>query len=163
MRILAIDPGAHTGIATQLDNGIVYSQMVHNKVFDLWKYMTILRPEVVIVERFQTGGRFSNDMLHTVEVQGSVYSIAWMLGADLYLHRAADRTPFLYEARQMLGANKTKIQSHSVDALAHLLRWKHDHPNYKVRRPEVAMTLAGLSDGKPAEDLDAGLAQVGGE
>lgn len=123
MIIVAIDPGPHTGVATRLNNGLIYSQMLHNKVFDIWKYLIKVKPNVIIVEQFNTNGRLTNDMLRTIEIQGSIYSIAWMLQAELIIQHPGDRTPFIPEAREKMGLNHSKIQSHEVDAVAHILRY----------------------------------------
>ncbi len=147
MIVVAIDPGAHTGIATRFNNGTWTSQMIHNRIFDLWTYLITAQPSVIIVERFRSPGtRLGTDGQDTIEIQGSVYSVAWMINAELVLQYPRDRTQFIPKARELIGANKTKIQSHGVDALAHLLYWEAKNPNYIERphRENNAMVLAKL-------------------
>lgn len=130
MIIVAIDPGPHMGMATRLNTGALHQFMIHNDMLKIWNYLDELfekgPPGVIIVERFATGGMISRDGLFTVEAQGAIFHAAWKLHCRLYTPQPAARKPFEEEARKLIGANHTKIQSHAVDAVAHLLRWEYD-------------------------------------
>ena len=129
MIIVAIDPGPHTGIATRLADGNITTQMLHNQTAAVWEYLTEIKPQVIVVERFRSGARISTDGLETIEIQGGVQSIAWIIKARFYWQSPSVRQAFIPDARAMLGAGKAKIESHAVDALAHLLRWEHFYGN----------------------------------
>ena len=135
MRILSVDPGAHCGLAVRLEAGVLEHQMIHNDLPAVWRYIHMIQPAVIVVERFRTAGRIGNDGLDTVELQGAVFGIGWTLGAQIYVQTPMDRLPFIEQARILIGANKTKIQSHSVDAVAHLLRWEWMEENNRQRKP----------------------------
>ena len=137
MIIVAIDPGPHTGVAVRLSDGTLDHFMIHNNLQEVWKYLVTLQPNVVIVERFRAGGMISSDGLRTVEIQGSIFSLAWMLGSQMYVQTPGDRKPFEEQARKLIAANRTKIQSHDVDAVAHLLRWEYMEAQHQQRQPVV--------------------------
>lgn len=141
--VVAIDPGPHMGIATRLNNGTLYAQMIHNDLMSVWKYLEEAKPGVIIVERFMTGGRISNDGLYTVEAQGSIARCAWGLKAEFIWQRPADRTPFIPQAKELLGkTGNKKIESHEVDAVAHLIRWEYFRAQ-ELRR--LSLTGAGVA------------------
>lgn len=112
--------------------------MIHNDLPAVWSYIQTLQPQVIIVERFVTAGRISRDGLDTVEMQGSIFGLGWSMGSQVYVQSPVDRLPFVPEARTLLNANKSKIQSHSVDALAHLLRWEYMEERNRQRKPLLA-------------------------
>jgi hypothetical protein len=111
--------------------------MIHNDLPAVLKYIHTVSPIVVVVERFVTAGRISRHGLDTVEIQGSVFGLAWVLGSQLYWQTPADRMPFLDEARKLIRANRSKIQSHDVDAVAHLLRWEWMQSAGRQRTPAL--------------------------
>lgn len=126
-KIIAIDPGPHCGIATLLEDGRAYSHMVHDQLNKVWDHILEIQPDVVIVERFRTGGIISADGCDTIEIGGSILGLVYAYTkfahrpCEMVLHTAQMRTPFIKAAKTALGTNSTKIESHRVDALAHLL------------------------------------------
>lgn len=137
MIILAVDPGQHCGLAARLSDGSLTHTMIHNDLPATWDYIQRLQPNVIVVERFVTAGRIGRDGLDAVELQGSVFGIGWTMGSLVYVQTPIDRMPFLEEARTLIGANRTKIQSHAVDAVAHLLRWEFMTEHNRQRKPIV--------------------------
>ena len=135
MTKLAVDPGPHVGVAYRLTDGTLQTTMFQNQHSDVWKLFITLQPSVVIIERFRTAGRISNDGQVTVEIQGGVFALAWMVGASVWVQSPGERMAFLDESRRLTGSNKTKIQSHAVDALAHLLHWEWASDNNRLRPP----------------------------
>lgn len=129
MRIVAIDPGQHVGLAFKNDDGTYDTAMIHMKMSMAWDLVWAAKPGVFIIERFSTGGRISGPGLDTVECQGSFMSMAHLLGAKLYFHTPQNRNAFIPKAREMLKADSSKLATHEVDALAHLLTWEYLHPN----------------------------------
>lgn len=137
MLTVAVDPGAHCGIAVRMSDGSLQHTMIHNDLPAVLKYIHTISPIVIVVERFVTAGRISRDGLDTVEIQGSIFGLAWVLGSQLYWQTPIDRMPFIPEARQLIRANRTKIQSHDVDAVAHLLRWEWMQEKGRQRTPAL--------------------------
>lgn len=133
--IVAVDPGPHCGIAARLTDGSLLHTMIHNDIPGVLRYVRTLQPNVIVVERFATAGRISRDGLDTVELQGMVVGIGWDMGSQIYWQTPADRMPFLDDSRKLIKANKSKIQSHDVDAVAHLLRWEWMENNNRQRTP----------------------------
>ena len=125
MILVAIDPGPHTGVAIRYNNGNVTTQMVHRSIFTIWDLIMQAQPEAIIIERFMTNGRLTKEGQETIEVQGSIYSLAWAIKARLCIQYPMDRTPFIKQAREELGRSSKKIESHEVDAYAHLLRYEY--------------------------------------
>lgn len=135
MIVLAVDPGAHCGLAVRNSDGSLSHSMIHNDWPAVWQYVYTLQPSVVIVERFATGGMMSRDGLDTVELQGSIFGLAWLMGSQVYVQAPGERMAWIEEARKLIGANKTKIQSHDVDAVAHLLRWEFMLEKNRLGKP----------------------------
>jgi hypothetical protein len=75
MIVLAVDPGPHCGLAARFTDGTLQPLMFDNDLKEVWKYITGLQPNVIIVERFVTAGRISRDGLDTVEIQGSIFGL----------------------------------------------------------------------------------------
>lgn len=123
------------GLAVRQTNGELTHTMIHENWPELWGYIHKLQPNVIVVERFVTAGRISRPGLDTVEIQGSIFGLGWLMGSQVYIQTPADRLPFLTEARKLIGANRTKIQSHDVDAVAHLLRWEYMEAHNRQRAP----------------------------
>ena len=135
MIVLAVDPGAHCGLAVRLSDGSIQHDMIERSWTEVWKFIHSLQPTVIVVERFATGGMMSRDGLDTVELQGSIFGLSWVMGSQLYVQSPAERMPFIEEARKLIGANKSKIQSHGVDAVAHLLRWQFMFERGRLGKP----------------------------
>lgn len=127
MRIVAIDPGQHVGIAFRNPDGSYDTAMIYTNMPEAWDLIWAAKPGIFIIERFVTGGRISRAGLDTVECQGSFYSLAHVLGAKLYWQRSINRTPYISKAKEILRADASKLASHEVDALAHLLLWEAMH------------------------------------
>lgn len=121
--IVAVDPGPHTGLAIQTASGGQFAMMVHNQIYQLWNFLIRAKPEVIIVERFVGSVKLNQERTATIEIVGSVINMAYILNAELYIQYAGDRMAFVSEARKLLNKTKAKIDSHEVDAMAHLLRW----------------------------------------
>lgn len=146
MIIVAIDPGPHTGVAIRYNNGTVTTQMVHRSIFTIWDLIMSARPDVIVIERFMTNGRLSKDAQETIEVQGSIYSLAWAIRARLCIQYPMDRTPFIKQSREELGKSSKKIESHEVDAYAHLLRYE-----YTFKDEIIQARIAADTRGKTSE------------
>lgn len=130
MRCVAVDPGPHTGLASIDDDGNYDTAMFHNELGNVIDWIVIKEPEEIVIERFVpfAQGPYQNRMdrnrLDTVEIQGAILGLAHMLNVRVRWHTTQVRMPFIAPARQILKVGKAKIDSHEVDALAHLLAWQ---------------------------------------
>lgn len=102
--------------------------MFESEITTLWDILLAQRPKVLIVERFQPyarAGRIDPNGLATIEVCGSIYAMAHVVGAQLIIHEAIQRMPFMRDAEARLPElTKAKIDSHQIDAMAHLIRYE---------------------------------------
>lgn len=126
----AVDPGPHCGIAYIDKDGSYHTEMFHNDLPSVIDYIVLAEPAEIVIERFVPydsrgpNSRMDRNKLDTVECQGAVQAVSIMLGCKLRWHTAQIRMPFLASARQILKVGRAKIDSHEVDALAHLLAWQ---------------------------------------
>lgn len=129
MKILAIDPGGTTGIAIRSELGEIYTCVMKSPE----EVYTLINPgsvDHIICENFkaQTISKYG---LHTVRIVGGAYALAIKFGIGYTLHQPQDRYPFLTDAKQILDERRRTLKQpymeHEKDALAHLLRWEHDH------------------------------------
>ena len=125
--IISIDPGTHTGVAIKYSHGGYDTLMFESEISVLWDIILTQKPSVLIVERYQPYGpqRIDANGLATIEVCGSIYALAHVVGAELIIQEAIQRLPFMHDARERLPQlTKAKIDSHQIDAMAHLIRYE---------------------------------------
>lgn len=122
--LLAVDPGPHTGMAFRLEDGSVDVQMIQG-IEEVMALVLERKPAEIAVERFATGGRMSGYGHETVEMVGVMRGLAFALGARFAKRTPQQRYAFMDDARAILNTNNSKIESHRVDALAHLLSWEY--------------------------------------
>lgn len=125
MIIMAVDPGPHIGLAVRYDDGRVETKMLHNELDNFMSIVLMIKPHEIVVERFATGGRMSGYGHETVEIVGVCCGLAYALGSRFEKRTPQQRYAFMEEARTTLNAGRSKIESHEVDALAHLLSWEY--------------------------------------
>ena len=115
-------------MALKNDDGEYETLMFEREIPLLWDILIAQAPTVIIIERFQPYGRdtrISPDGLATIEICGSVYAIAHILHSQLIIQEAIQRLPFKSDAERLLPQlTKAKIDSHQIDAMAHLLRYE---------------------------------------
>lgn len=123
--ILAIDPGGSTGVAVRYPDGTFKTATLHSGEM-LWEFF-IERPDVVVFEIFQTGGRVDRYMIHTIELVGGIKAACLVLGLAGFAHSPQKRYPWISEATDLLKALNTPHTKHEIDALSHLLAWESSH------------------------------------
>lgn len=136
--LVAVDPGQHIGIATRYCDGTLGTWMIHNRREQAWELIAALRPTTLVVERFITSGRISAPGLETVEIAGSIYALAWAMGATLVTQTPAQRYPRMKEAKETLRG--TRATPHQIDALAHLLVYEVRERIQGAREPAITGT-----------------------
>lgn len=125
LRVLAVDPGPHTGLATRDAQGVPIVLMIHNDLNQIVDFVLTIKPEVIVVERFATGGRMSGYGHETIEIIGVMRGLAYALGARFYKQTPQSRYAFSEDSKTQLG----RRTQHEWDAYSHLLRWEYDHRN----------------------------------
>lgn len=115
---IAIDPGVSIGVAIKYSDG-KYITCTLTEPSSLWEILKG-KPDKVAFESFRTGGRVDVNMLHTIELVGSIRGICYVLGVPSYGQLPQSRKSFLDEADAKL-KDVLLHTRHEVDALAHLL------------------------------------------
>lgn len=122
--ILAVDPGPHTGMAFRMDDGTL-EVIMSQSIDEVMQLILERRPTEIVVERFATGGRMSGYGHETVEMVGIMRGLAFSINARFEKRTPQQRYAFMDEAHEILKVGRSKLRSHEVDALAHLLSWEH--------------------------------------
>lgn len=135
MIVLAIDPGGVTGLAWGAGpDGLIYTATTPlvKEVFwaikgyppEQYSLLPYLRPEVVILEQYQTAQRLNPHARHTIELIGGVKAACFLEGIKLVMRAPKDRIPALPDAKRVLDATDAIWMVHEQDALAHLLAYE---------------------------------------
>jgi hypothetical protein len=140
--VLSLDPGGTTGIAWRLPGGVYVTQTCDTPDC-LYEIMCHGKPDVVIVEDFETGGRVNQFSIYTIKLVGAALALAYSLGSEVYLHMPIERRAMLRKSRDFLTQSRGPGQGsgtrnpawvvHEKDALAHLFTWEYrclNEPNY---------------------------------
>lgn len=129
MKVIAIDPGITTGIATYLDDKYGSLELTpYMSVWDLLDNEAMLW-DLVVCENF-TAQEISKYGITTVKIIGGIESICHRRKIPIQFHRNVDRIPYIPRAKKLLldlhGMRLPK--DHRIDSMAHLLRWKTLNP-----------------------------------
>jgi hypothetical protein len=132
--VIAIDPGGTTGIAFRYPGGQIATSTVNTQEA-LWAYFEndMPKPDHVIIEEWQYfSGAATPSGVHTASLVSSVHGICYVLGIPLSLRSPGSRRPKMEEATKWYKAKvgkkyTNKMDSHEIDALAHLLQWESQH------------------------------------
>lgn len=117
-KVMAIDPGLSIGVAT---NWPGYNTCVFHDKYDLLTLIGNQLPDVVVVERFATGGRLSSYGLATIELVGIIQGYCFAKGIRFVTQTPSSRKAFMSDAKGL----KITTGPHELDALAHLLEWEY--------------------------------------
>jgi hypothetical protein len=116
--LMAIDPGGSTGVAFKISAN--YHTCTINEPKELWDLIKNFKPDRIAFESFYTGGQVDRNMIHTIELVGSIHGICYVLGIPFHGQQPQARKSFILDARKILKTEGGHTQ-HEVDALAHLL------------------------------------------
>jgi hypothetical protein len=116
--LMAIDPGVSTGAAFKIDDN--YHTCTITEAKELWDLIKNFKPDRIAFETFATGGQVDRNMLHTIELVGSIHGICYVLGIPFHGQQPQTRRSFIPPARRLLVA-QAGATKHEEDALAHLL------------------------------------------
>ena len=123
-RLIAIDPGGNTGVATKV-NG-VYKTETTPLPDVVFAHINNGDWTAVIYEDFNTGGNISKDGQHTLKLIGGILALCWRKDIKPYRQMPQERMAFLARANGILKKTTLKSTNHEKDALAHLLRWEYN-------------------------------------
>lgn len=138
MKLLAIDPGITTGIATYIrEDGVgTYNTCVIPKSFEaVYSFITQMDWDVVILEGFATPGLIASYGIDTVELIGAIKALCWLRGMKLVVQYPIERRGNLEDAKRMMTEvlKNKHYQTHERDALSHILTYMRKTVN-KARR-----------------------------
>lgn len=131
--MLAIDPGGVTGLAwgkgkkrytatTPLVKEVFWA--IKGYPPEAYSLLPFMRPEIVILEQYQTAQRLNPHARHTIELIGGVKAACFLEGVKLVMRAPKDRIPALPDAKDHLDAVGGVWMVHEQDALAHLLAYE---------------------------------------
>lgn len=135
MLLMALDPGVRTGAAAYLsksDGTGQYLTATLQTPEEVMDWIVSIRPQHLAFERFSTGGRVDQYMLHTIELVGAIAGVCYALKIQAHRQTPQERRSFLIDAMEVFAKTHhrqpvmTKDKDdHEIDALAHLLRLQH--------------------------------------
>lgn len=129
-RLIAIDPGGNTGVATKADGKyLTYTIDKPDKVFEILTACW----DAVVYEDFNTAGNISKDGIHTLKVIGGILALCWKEEFKVYRQFPQQRMAFLARANGILRNRLDKHTEHETDALAHLLRWEYSNATGEIQ------------------------------
>lgn len=126
MIILAIDPGITIGLAWKIHGE--YKVAVATDIKDVWQFIYNDKPDLVIAEQFQAQ-HISRYGLRTVELVGSLESLAWAAGIRMVRRIPQQREMGMAPAIRWLEANPqvARTMQHHIDALAHIMAYERQY------------------------------------
>lgn len=125
--LMGIDPGVSTGIAIRFPGGAIVTNTIDTSKTCSVLWDTIYQDNVraVAFETFATGGRVDPNMIHTIELVGSIRGVCHVAGIRAFGQQPQARRSFIPDAATILQeqskTNDHVYTKHEVDALAHLL------------------------------------------
>lgn len=126
MRLIAVDPGYTTGMAFRLPDGKLQTCVCVNRddvleFIDRWA-------DLVIVERFATGGTLSAPGLHTIELGAEIIGYCKALKINWLYRAPMQRYGGMPLARGAVGhvMPSSPTAKHEVDALAHIFAYEQE-------------------------------------
>ncbi len=127
MKILSFDPGYTTGVAVRDETGRYVTCVVTTR--DEALELIIPGLDLVIVERFQTGGTLSAPGLHTIELGSEIVGYAKALHIPWVRQQPTQRYGGMPLARGAIGycIVSSAVAKHEVDALAHIIAYELEH------------------------------------
>lgn len=121
MKVIAVDPGITTGIATFIDDK--YGSLELTPYMGVWDFLE--QPwDLVICENF-TAEQISKYGVTTIRIIGGIEAICYRRKIPLQFHRNVDRLPYIARAKKLLlDLHGMRLpRDHRIDSMAHLLRW----------------------------------------
>jgi hypothetical protein len=127
LKILSFDPGYTTGVAIRELSGRYTTCVVTTR--DECLELIIKGLDLVIVERFQTGGTLSAPGLHTIELGSEIVGYAKALKIPWARQQPTQRYGGMPLARGAVGPciENSDVAKHEVDALAHIIAYELEH------------------------------------
>lgn len=140
MKILAVDPGITTGMATYIDGQ--WNTFVCPKSFEA-VYQVVMSGidwDLIIVEGFATPGLIASYGIDTVELIGAVKALCWWAKLECVVQYPVERRGNLSDAKMLMqNVLKTKrYQTHQLDAVSHILTYMRKH---KEQFPEYVTMI----------------------
>jgi len=117
-RIVAIDPGGTTGVASKI-NGEYNTYVLHDEE-ELW-HLINEKPDLVICENF-VAELISKYGLYTVQLVGGIKALCYTHNIPLVIQMPQKRIAFVKPAKEMI---RRGHPDHEHDALAHLLAFEY--------------------------------------
>lgn len=124
--VLAVDPGATTGLAVASQAGLLYRSQVapHEVAKRVRSLLPAYLPQIIVVEDFVGGGPRTKWAKLTLEVIGRCLAVAELYAVPVKRQAPQLRKAFLSEAKRLVAGKHA--DRHAADALAHALRYLNE-------------------------------------
>lgn len=121
-KVIAIDPGVTSGIATRIDGKYNTFEAIDYRA--VWHIIYSVRNfDVLLCENF-AATTISSYGLHTVRLIGGLEALCLEHNIPYMTQQNARRVKYKYKAIQIMGQKGPR--DHMMDALAHLLCWENE-------------------------------------
>ena len=122
MKIVAIDPGIHTGVAVVDEHGSIERTFMTTDQTEVYELIAgLIETEcMVVIEDFVGAGPRSTEIIFTLKLIGSIAGICYCCNLPLTIQVPQHRLPFVSEATRRVEKTTSK---HAIDALAHALAY----------------------------------------
>lgn len=120
MIITACDPGGTTGLCTASDEAMEFTWAQMEGLNNVWRYLTIMQPELIIYERFDKTAKYADTT--AIEVIGVIKLYAEQKGIQAIPQGRSIKTFWSDFKMKRIGAY-CKGQPHATDAARHLLNY----------------------------------------
>lgn len=139
LKVIAIDPGVTTGIATgiiKLGEAMEVASMQEKmEVEDMWHFLNDQQPDVIVYETFEYRNRarkglvlFSRELIGVIRLFGRLHPAT----VQLHDQSAYEGVGGYFTDKQLKEGNVYKPGNpHAMDATRHLLQWYTFGPGYR--------------------------------
>lgn len=131
VRVIAFDPGISTGFA-YFEDGELKDWHVLNSVRQVVEnlYGTChdnAISTIVVMESFNRGNTVVDEQIQTLECCGAIVGICELLCLPLERQAPSVRKSYIPLAKQMIGDSILPGKNHTIDAIAHGIRYMERH------------------------------------
>lgn len=120
MILTALDPGGTTGLCTISTDGNEFSWAQLTSLNDVWRYLTVMQPDIIIYERFDRTERYAE--LVACEVIGIIKLYHEQKGIAIHPQSRSIKKFWDNVKMKKVGAYCVG-QPHATDAARHLLNY----------------------------------------
>lgn len=135
MKLLALDVGESTGVASSIDGK--YSTMTVHTMVEVWTVINNVNWDGIVYETY-AAVQIGSPGLHTVQLIGGVRALCWLKNIKCMAQTPQARISYMKESKAVLHRRGIPCTKHEIDALAHLMLFEHALKiNDKLANPQT--------------------------